>query len=241
MTDLSLVVHATADHLQDLPSCIFSAERARGQAQAAGHAVQSLIAVDPAESALLQWCQERLDATWDVVLLTEPQAGLADPTVWARCRGHFVAWTDGRDLWSGNWLRAALARASVHGGAWHPEMLLTYSGDHFAQEGRSFRLLSEREGSLDALLAADTLPTGFLCAHALLERLPFPRADALRGLGAVNHWWHCQAAAHGVLLGVVPETFHYRRLGWRELSTPPVHPRLRARYGAITVPPGSTA
>jgi hypothetical protein len=241
MTDLSLVVFATADHLLDLHGCIFAAARARAQAQAAGHAVQSIVAIDPGEAALAEWCQERLDASWEIVACGDSGAGLSEPKVWQHCRGRYLAWTDGRDLWSANWLRDALARVRQHGGAWHPEVLLTYSGDHFSNEGRGFRLLTEQDGELSSLLAADTLPAGFVCERSILAQWPFPRADAVRGLGDANRWWHCQTAAAGVLHGIVPATFHYRRLSWAELNAPPLHPRARARYGAIALSPVGAA
>lgn len=239
MTDLSVVVFSAAEHLQDLHGCIFAVQRARAVAQAAGYAVQSIIAINPAEAAVVEWCSEWLDASWEIVALGDPHAGIADTTVWSRCQGQYLAWTDGRDLWSANWLQDALARVALHGGAWHPEMLLTYSGDHFSNEGRGFRLLAEQDGSLESLLVADTLPTGFVCARDLLSKWPIPVADAMRGLGEVNRWWHCQVAAAGVLLSVVPATFHYRRLTWRELSTPAIHPRMGVRYGPMTLLPAA--
>jgi hypothetical protein len=233
--DLTILVFAH-EHLSTLNGCIKSALRARDLLQVAGASVQSLLVGHTAQVNHAQWSRERLDASWDTLWLTEHRPAGPHPAAIAACRGRRIAWTDGRDLWCANWLRDAMHGSVASGGVWHPEMLITYGGEHFSDEALSYRLFTGLDGTLDSLLSHDSLPTGFLCERRLLERYPWPEADQARGWGDLNQWWHARTANAGIIHHVAPATFHYRRLTWQEMSRHPAMTRVRERMGPIELP-----
>jgi len=233
--DLSIVLFA-CDHVPTFHGCVHAARRARGLAESAGFSVQSLVVMHAQQARVASWCSDNLDASWEILTSGETIGSALRNAAAGAARGRYLAWADGTDLWSANWLLAGLRGVISEGGIWHPEMLLTYSGDHFSTEGMTFRLFSEADGEVEALLSADTLPTGFLCERELMESFPFPEEDAARGLGEVERWWHCNIASAGQRHRIMPATFHYRRRFWHELAKGETHWRMRERMGSITWP-----
>jgi len=214
--DLSIVVFA-CDHVPTLNGCVHAAQRARRLAEEAGFSIQSLMVLHENRGRTAEWCRTMLDSSWEVSVGPQADKGARRNAAFDVARGTYVAFAEGTDLWSGNWLLAALRGVIAEGGIWHPEMLLTYSGDHFTTEGAGVRLLTEKDGELESLLSGDALPTGFLCERELVRHLPFPHEDRLRGHGQIDRWWHCNAALAGLRHRVMPATFHYRRRFWSEL------------------------
>lgn len=237
--DLSIVLFA-CEHLPTFHGCVHAALRARGLVEAAGFSVQSLVALPAASTRMAAWCRDHLDASWEILPPVDAGRSAWRNAAMRVARGRHVAWADGTDLWSANWLLAALRAVIAEGGIWHPEMLVTYSGDHFSLEGMSVRLLSASDGELDALLSADTLPTGVLCEREVLASVPFPEEDATRGLGEIERWWHCNAVSAGWRHRVMPASFHYRRRFWHELARGETHWRMRERMGPIRWPEPSS-
>jgi hypothetical protein len=213
--DISVVmIGHDQNHL--IYSSIVSVERATARARARGFSVELLLMLRDATPALLQWVSDRVRAPWRVLQSQTPGHGAARNEAIAASSGTYLAWIDGWELWSENWLEAAMqaAEAAPAPAVWHPEAIVRFGDSYFSSQG--YALVWQPDGAAGgfdyaALLDGNPYATGPFAARSVFDDVPFPIEDRSRGWEDVTWWWTCNVAGGGHHHAVVRETFHYQR------------------------------
>lgn len=198
---------------------IISAERAARHARARGLSVELLLLLRAATPVLQRWTADRIRSPWRVIDVGAVGRGEACNGAVHVAKGRYIAWLDGWDLWSENWLEAAVLaaeRGTTKAAVWHPYAVVQFGDSYFSTQG--YALLPQPDGlagELDyaSLLDANPYPTGPAAARSLFTELVFPLEDDTRGWADVAWWWNCNAAGRGYHHCVVRKTFHYQRVG----------------------------
>jgi hypothetical protein len=128
--------------------------------------------------------------------------------------GAYVAFVDGDDLISANWLAAAFEFAEQHRHSGrqlvlHPEFSLFFGADcsiltHIDQDSPDW--------SLGSLFAANYWTALSVVAREQLRVVPFRSSDPEAGFGYEDWDWNCLAVGAGMIHKVVPGTWHFIRL-----------------------------
>lgn len=159
------------------------------------------------------WLAER--CPWRVVTLACASLGEARNRACGLLQNRFLAFIDGCDMWSANFLVDALSRArrNARPAVWRPAFSVGYTDDYFRHD-----LLVRREMPWPEVLDPATLliepifPATFLAARSILEAVPFPVEDEERGWTEVDWWWSANLAGEGIEQIPVAESIHYTRV-----------------------------
>lgn len=152
-----------------------------------------------------------------------PRAAARQAAV-AAARGTVLAFIDAGDLWSGNFLRAAMAaarRESDRHAVWRPEAVIECGLDYFDFDHRATLQQPMADADMGATLlhACPYAPT-FLAHRAVFAHAPFPTADAARGWLDVDAWWIAQCLGAGHAQRILDGTLVYRWAPAERLARP---------------------
>ena len=129
----------------------------------------------------------------------------------AHSDGQFVAILDGDDLFSDNWLTAAVQAVRVHGPATiaHPHLLIAFG------QWRAFWYQVDQtseEFCPEALLSMNYWNACALAPRQVFEKTPYECARVGEsGFGFEDWHWNCETIASGNVHRVVPGTFRLER------------------------------
>jgi hypothetical protein len=216
LADVSVIL---IGHDQDvlIHGSIVSAERAAARAHARGLSIELILLLRDPTPALAKWSADRIGISWRVLTSSAQDHGAAHNEAIAASSGRYIAWIDGWDLWSENWIEAAVlaAERAPAAAVWHPEAVVRFGQNFFSTQG--YALLWQPDGAAGeidyaALLDEAPYPTGPFAARSLFDEIPFPTEDAARGWADACWWWTCNVAGAGYHHAVVRETFHYQRM-----------------------------
>jgi hypothetical protein len=233
------------DHL--IHGSIVSVERAAARAREHGLSVELLLMLRDPTAELTRWAGDCIRAPWQVLETQSPEQGSARNEAIAASTGRYLAWIDGWDLWSENWIDAAMqAESSAPVPAvWHPEAVVRFGDTYFSSQG--YALVWQPDGAAGkfdyaALLEANPYPTGPLASRSVFADVPFPVEDSARGWGDVPWWWTCNAVGHGYHHAVASETFHYQRVDQLNRPRSASHDPENGRIGptSLVYPPRNT-
>lgn len=157
----------------------------------------------------------------------------------ASARGRCLAFLTAGDLCSGNLFAEAMrviGREERSHSVWRPEAVVSCGRDYFdlaldivLQEP----MLNQTAGT--GLLHSCPYAACFVAHREVFQRVPFPTADARRGLLDVDAWWFADCLGAGVVHRILADTALYRwnaeqplphavRIGPSTLFTPHMMP-----------------
>jgi glycosyltransferase involved in cell wall biosynthesis len=187
-----------------------SFEEAIESARAAGSTVESIIVLDNPDEGTLHQFDGAERRGHRVVLGDCGDPGGTRNLGVASANGEWVAFLDGDDLWSYNWLSAAHAfgkKADAPVIA-HCEIQVLFGMQqgiiiHADSEGPDFNSQALRAANYwDALC--------FAPRHVLLTH-PYRKNDVRSGFGHEDWHWNCVTLADGIAHRPVPDTVHFKR------------------------------
>jgi hypothetical protein len=190
-----------------------SLARARRYASERGCSVDIQLVLDRADDATIEVARgmEALLAGYTEVdfgnLGAARQAGLA------RASNEWIAFLDGDDLISSNWLydayRAACEAHRPLDTVFHTELFVGFGAEVFFR-----RAVRSTDPEFDPLcLIADWFFCNNLFAHrSVFERCAIEQYDHEKGLGAEDWHWSCQTLAQGFVRDFVPGTAYFYRV-----------------------------
>lgn len=187
-------------------SMLAAADRARE----AGLGVEFLVMLDRPDPAT-EAAAEQMRGTARVEILDHGDHGVVRNEAVALAGAEHVAFLDGDDLWSDNWLTAAheMCRTDPGRVIAHPELNWFFEHQH-----NLYFLPDQADPDFDtaAFLRVangwDQLamaPTSLHLAH------PYPARDLSTGYAYVDWSWNLATAAAGCVHRVVPDTIHFKR------------------------------
>lgn len=122
-------------------------------------------------------------------------------------RGRYVAFLDGDDLWSRNWLSESFRAAALEmrAAAFHPEFNI-----YFGHTPHMHRHVSMDDADFRKESLAIVNPWTSLCfvRRDIVASHPYPRTDLGNHVGFEDWGWNMKTMAAGVVHLTVPETFH---------------------------------
>lgn len=195
-----------------LHGSILSVDRAIEEARNVGLAVEAFVAVRAAGQATETWLAER--SPFPAISISAPCLGAARNSALRITKGRTVAFLDGGDMWSRNFLVQASTRDqnNTRPVVWRPATSIGFADNYFDEERYSLQPVpNSTDMPASAILASNPYPPTFFARREILTTNSFPQEDAKRGWTAIDWWWNANLIGHGVELRAVPETLHYFR------------------------------
>lgn len=226
--DIDIAIFARNEgHL--LGRSLRSVDRAIAALGSEGLVVSARVILSGDDERTLAWLSER--CSLPVLRVGNAGLGTTRDAAAAQGAGRFVAFIDACDMWSANFLVAAVAAASAAPlVVWRPAVSIGYPDVYYNAPLFCHRVAPDSESlAPSSLLVENPYPSTFLAERRLLEMVPFPREDERRGWTEIDWWWCANLAGGGIAQKPVPETLHYFR------NEPSVRSAPTGRIGPTTL------
>ena len=208
MTTITAVLTAHSEGVLAGPS-LASFEAAIEHGRAAGLAVESLVLLDRADPAT----REQFTGVGERHRLVETDQGdpgLTRNAAVAMADSEYIAFLDGDDLWSFNWITAAhnLCRTQPSSLVAHSEINIV-----FGDARQMWFHADSRDPSFDPsyLRVANYWDAMSFGACDIYRRFPFIKNDYKRSVGPEDWLWNCNTLAAGIDHAPAPDTVHFKR------------------------------
>jgi len=209
--DISVVVFASRQGIL-LQGTMLSVERAVGEAREAGMNVEVLVATYAADKKTAAWVRER--SPYRVLSTADSCLGKARNLALDETRGHHVAFLDGADIWSRNFLVGAAEQDQrvKRDVVWRPAVSIGFANDYFDASGYSVRQIpNSSDFDRSSILVDNPFPSTFFARRRIVETHRFPTEDLKRGWTDVDWWWNANLLGYDIEQITVPDTLHYFR------------------------------
>ena len=199
---------------------VISAWRAVTAAASRGVAADLVLVLDNADDATEQFAESWRSRGATIVSTNEGDLGAARNTAAARVDAEWLAFLDGDDLWSEDWLIRAHAAASAVGpttaiDVFHPAINIIF-GDHHSLLHHVSSTSPDFSWARFRLHNSWTALSFVRTTHVL--SVPYPCNDLDRGFGYEDWSWNAEIIRRGGRHNVVADTCHFiRRQGQRTL------------------------
>ena len=211
-TDLTLMVTVHDETLVCGPT-MESADRAVAAARASGYSVQTIIALDNATDGTTAYFDRPEFEHWERRVLNEGDPGRVRNVLLPQTDGRYVAFLDGDDLFSDNWLADGLdvLTAAERRGEKviaHPELNVIFDGatqlnHNVAQDSPLF--------TPHFLYVQNCYDTLCLAPREAHLQLPYGGRDMVNGLSREDWQFAVETMSRGWKHVVVPDTIIFKR------------------------------
>lgn len=206
------VIWITGSQKHLLSGALKSIERATRHANRAGISTEILVIKHGSDEKTGTWLQQ--ESTHRTLDVPEGCLGTARNRAVQQTTGKYVAFVDGTDIWSRNFLVEASScdQRSTRPTVWRPYASVGFADQYDQISQYSLRLIPQPEWFDPlSLLQSNPYPTTLFTRRTILDQVPFPLEDHDRGWTDVDGWWCANVAGVGIDQRPVPETLHYFR------------------------------
>lgn len=210
MTDITAVITAHAEGTLAGLS-LRSLIEAVDQARAAGLSVECLAVLDNPDPATVEAVADAAPPDCRVERVSRADQGRVRNDAVGFAGGEYVAFLDGDDLWSSNWLTDAYAVCGADAGRViaHPEV------NWFFGDATNLHFLPDQaDPDFDAFAYTRVAnPWDALCLApaAAYHEVPFASRAIADGIAYEDWHWNMDTLVAGYRHRVVPETIHFKR------------------------------
>lgn len=193
-----------------------SVKRAIDAAQVVGLSVEVMAVLDNPDSATVDYVERVLPGVLSglplrVLRVENGDAGLSRNDAANAARSPLIAFIDGDNLMSENWLTAAVGviRKADRDIVVHPEVMLSFEG-----EDRIWKSVSSTDADFNPFAMAEFNFWDAFCVTtvALLKQIPISSTDPESGFGYEDWHWNCDVLAAGIDHVVAPKTVLFYRI-----------------------------
>ena len=207
-TDITAVLNVHAEGVFAGPTLV-SFEQAIETARQSGLTVEGLVVLDRPDAATrLQF--EGVERRHRLVLTDKGDPGQARNVAVEVADGTFIAFLDGDDLWSQNWLISAHRFCAAE-----PDVTVAHSEINviFGQVRQMYWHIDSRGRVFDPdfMRFNNYWDAMSFAARAIYRRHPFVANDLRRGFGHEDWHWNCVTLAAGIDHRAVVGTIHFKR------------------------------
>jgi glycosyltransferase involved in cell wall biosynthesis len=194
-------------------SSLRSVLAARDAAAAEGIAVEILVAADCPDVATRAYLETAMALGARTLELGVDDLGLARNGAVAASPSRYVAFLDGDDLWTANWLVDAYRAASRESRevVWHPEANLYFGAEGETRWSLHIDMDAAPPDCWTRLALRNLWTSPTFARRDTVLRLPYRRTKLGEGLGYEDWCWNCETIAHGIVHKTVPGTAHLIR------------------------------
>lgn len=189
---------------------IRSATAAVEAAQADGLDVEILVVMDNPDEATVEAFEDVEDLGWSMETVNFKDQGMVRNHAVTRSNGQYIAFLDGDDLWSENWLVEAYRVVAAHPGRTiaHPEVNWFFQGSN-----NLFFHADQMEAAFEANFLRFGNYWDALCLAPRVAYTDFPYAQrALLDGYAYEDWqWNIDTMEAGFVHRVAIDTIHFKR------------------------------
>jgi glycosyltransferase involved in cell wall biosynthesis len=215
--DLTVVVFAQSEGVL-LRACVASVMRAVAQARGKGWSIELVLVLHNPTARTEDWVERFIDPGWRIIRCPDSRLSVARNEGCRAANGRYVTFVDGPDLWSENWISAALAAAeeTSYSAVWHPEATIRFGTEYFSDWGYGISFHPDAvlfEYDYAELLSSNPYSSSWMAPRSILHAVPFPCEDPATGWDCVDWWWNCNVVGAGYHHRVVLNTLHYQRIG----------------------------
>lgn len=208
MTAITAILNAHTEGVLLGPS-LSSFLVAIATARAAGLTVEGMIVLDRPDGTT-QAQAASAPAEIRIIEIDVGDPGLARNAGANGAVGNYVAYLDGDDLWSSNWLRDAHAFSTMQSAPMiaHSQIDIIFGNEnalwiHVDSDNEKF--------NFDYLRFNNYWNAMAFAPRDILQRFPFARTDLASGFGHEDWHWNCATYAAGIHHRPVPGTVHFKR------------------------------
>ena len=179
-------------------------------AQNEGISTEIMVVLDKPDQATRDVFGDADKEGWKMIETNYGEHGKARNHAIKMAKGEYIAFLDGDDLWSENWLVAAYAMCCTLPGEIiaHPEL-----DWFFGENNNLFFIADQADPYFEPALLRFTNYWDALCMAPREAHIqhPYPDRDIDRGIAYDDWHWNCETLDAGFIHRIVSQTIHFKR------------------------------
>lgn len=207
--DVSAVLVAHREGWMAYPS-LTSLSLAKRHAEKNNISVEIIIILDRTDSITNEYIKANCPADARLEYIDEGDASASRNHGVSIAKGDFIAFLDGDDLWSENWLKEAyrMASKSERKAVYHPQINILFDQEDLLLFRRD---CEDPEFKLDFLNHVSYWSSLSFAKKEIYQQFPYQNNNLKNGFGYEDWQWSCETINNGFLHKIVPCTTHYTR------------------------------